>query len=68
MPDLQPPETRRREMKVYVITASDFCGEDTKICSIWSTEPAAQQEKRRIQPDELAVEVKEYEVQSEVDS
>lgn len=54
-------------MKVYVITASDWYEEGTKICSIWSTEPAAQQEKRRIQPNEFAVEVKEYEVQSEVD-
>lgn len=55
-------------MKVYVITASDdFCGEDTKICSIWSTEPEAQREKQRIWPDEFAVEVNEYEVQSEVD-
>lgn len=53
-------------MKVYVITASDFCGEDTKICSIWSTEVEAQREKRRIEPDEFAVEVTEYEVQSEV--
>ena len=53
-------------MKVYVITASDFCGEDTKICSVWSTESEAQQEKQRIWPDEFAVEVKEYEVQSKV--
>lgn len=54
-------------MKVYVITASDFCGEDTKICSIWGTEELAELEKRRIQPDEFAVEVKGYEVQSEVE-
>ena len=54
-------------MKVYVITASEFCGEDTKICSIWNTEPAAQREAKRIAPDEFAVEVKEYEVQGEVE-
>ena len=53
-------------MKVYVITASDFYGEDTKICSVWRTESEAQQEKLRIQPDEFAVEVTEYEVQGEV--
>jgi hypothetical protein len=49
-------------MKVYVITASGFCGEDTDIKSIWDNESEAQAEATRIAPDEFAVVVTEYEL------
>lgn len=53
-------------MKVYTVGSWEPYGTDVMIESIWDSKEAAEVEMRRIAPKRYGVEVKEYEVQSDL--